>query len=75
MAEFIAIYGSLAVLCSVAAGVIAYIKRRDTSFWIATSFIFPPSIIMLLLMKKNEGARPTRPSLDSEDRRDGNGIL
>jgi hypothetical protein len=70
MAQFIAIYGSVAVLCSVLAGVIAYIKRRDPSYWIGTSFIFPPAVLMLLLMKKNTGARPTRPSLDSEDRND-----
>jgi hypothetical protein len=71
MAEFVAIYGSLAVLCSVLAGIAAYIKRRDPSYWIATSFLFPPAIIMLLLMKKNEGPRPTRPTLDSEDKQDG----
>jgi hypothetical protein len=70
MAQFIAIYGSLAVLCSVLAGLIAYVKRRDPSYWIGTSFIFPPAVLMLLLMKKNTGARPIRPSLDSEDRHD-----
>jgi hypothetical protein len=70
MAQFIAIYGSIAVLCSVLAGIVAYVKRRDTSYWMATSFIFPPAFIMLLLMKKNEGSRPTRPSMDSEDQRD-----
>ena len=71
MAEFIAIYGSLAILCSALAGIIAYIKRRDPSYWIGTSFLFPPAIIMLLLMKKNEGARPTRPPLDHDDKQDG----
>jgi hypothetical protein len=70
MAEFIAIYGSLAVLCSALAGVIAYVKRRDPSYWIGTSFLFPPAIIMLLLMKKNEGPRPVRKPLDSEDKQD-----
>jgi hypothetical protein len=74
MAQFIAIYGSLAVSCSILAGIIAYTKRRDTSYWMATSFLFPPSVFMLLLMKKNAGARPTRPPIDHEDRQDG-GIL
>jgi hypothetical protein len=71
MAQFIAVYGTIAVVCSVLAGIIAYVKRRDPSYWIGTSFIFPPALIMLLLMKKNAGPRPTRPTLDSEDRHDG----
>jgi hypothetical protein len=70
MAEFVAIYGSLAVLCSALAGIIAYIKRRDPSYWIGTSFLFPPAVIMLLLMKKNEGARPVRKPLDHDDKTD-----
>jgi hypothetical protein len=75
MAKFIAIYGSLALICSVLAGIIAYVKRRDPSYWIAVSFLFPPALIMLLLMKKNTGPRPTRPSLDSEDRQGQDGLL
>jgi hypothetical protein len=71
MAQFIAIYGSLAVICAVLAGIVSYVKRRDPSYWIAITFLFPPAVFMLLLMKKNTGPRPVRPSLDSEDRQDG----
>ncbi len=80
MAKFIAIYGSLMLLTSVVAGIIAYAKRRDVSYWMTLAFLFPPFVIMLILMTKNVGARPRRESLEAQERRemhreDGDRIL
>ena len=70
MAKFIAIYGSAMLLCGIAAGFVAYAKRRDVSFWMTTTFLFPPALVMLFLMAKNEGARPKRESLDAQEHRE-----
>ncbi len=70
MATFIAIYGCVALLASVLAGIIAGIKRRDASFWAAWTLLFPPMLIMLAFMPKNTGPRPRRPSIDANEGRD-----
>ena len=44
-------------------------KNRDYSFWVACSFIFPPSVLILALMPKHVGERRRRPTLDEEERR------
>jgi hypothetical protein len=80
MAKFVAIYGSLMLVMSVFAGLLAYAKRRDVSYWMTMSFLFPPAAFMLFLMSKNEGARPRRESLEAQERRelrreDGDRIL
>lgn len=43
-------------------------KNRDISFWTAWGFIFPPSVLVLVMLSRNKGPRPRRPSLDEEDR-------
>ena len=70
MAMFIAIYGSAMLLCGIAAGIVAYVKRRDVSFWMTTTFLFPPALIMLLLMSRNSGVRPKREGLDAQEHRE-----
>ena len=55
-------------VCGFAAAYLAYIKNRDVSYWAAWGFIFPPAVVVLLLLAKNTGPRPRRPSLDEEDR-------
>ncbi len=55
-------------VCGVIAGYLAYIKNRDVSHWAAWGFIFPPSLLALLFLRKNQGPRPRRPTLDEEDR-------
>lgn len=47
---------------------LANAKNRDVSFWAAWGFIFPPSILILIMLGRNPGPRPRRPSLDEEDR-------
>jgi hypothetical protein len=66
--SWIAVWGVVALGAAVAAGVIAAAKNRDHSWWAAWSFVLPPMLIVLLLMPKNAGPRPRRPSLDDEDR-------
>ena len=70
MAMFIAIYGTLMLVAMVAAGIVAYIKRRDVSYWMTISFLFPPAIVLLFLMPKNTGVRPRRDSLEAQEERE-----
>jgi Na+/melibiose symporter-like transporter len=70
MAKFVAIYGSAMLIASVLAGLVAAMKRRDVSYWMTMSFLFPPAIVMLLLMAKNTGPRPRRESFEAEERRE-----
>jgi hypothetical protein len=69
MARIIAIWGIVAVASAVIAGIVAGLKRRDHSFWAAWSFLFPPILLILLVMPVNRGPRPRRPGIDEiEDR-------
>ncbi len=70
MAKFIAIYGSVALLAAAIAGIIAAVKRRDISYWMTVSLLFPPAIIILLIMQSNKGPRPKRASWDEQESRD-----
>lgn len=67
MANFIAIYGTIAIVSGFAAAILAGMKRRDYSFWAAWTVIFPPFLIALILLPKNTGPRPVRAPLDSDD--------
>lgn len=66
--EFIVIWGAVAFAALVLAGILAGIKNRDLSFWMAWSFFFPPLVLFLLLLPKNQGPRPRGATLDEEDR-------
>ncbi len=70
MASFVAIYGSIMLLASALAGLVALAKRRDVSYWMTISFLFPPAVALLFLMAKNTGPRPRRESLEAEERRE-----
>lgn len=65
--QVIAVWGIVSIAAAVAAGIIAAVRNRDHSWWAAWSFVFPPMLIILLLMPRNTGPRPRRPSLDEED--------
>jgi hypothetical protein len=67
MVKIIAIWGVVALLAAFLAGVIAGIKRRDHSFWAAWSFLFPPMLLLLLVMPSNKGPRPRRPGVDEQE--------
>jgi hypothetical protein len=69
MAKIIAIWGVVAAASAIIAGIVAGMKRRDHSFWAAWSFLVPPMLLVLLLMRSNTGPRPRRPGIDEvEDR-------
>ena len=67
MVKIIAIWGVAAVVSAVLAGIIAGIKRRDHSFWAAWSFLFPPMLLILLVMPSNKGPRPRRAGVDEQE--------
>jgi hypothetical protein len=64
----IVIWGLVALGSAVIAGVLAGVKNRDYSFWIAWCFVLPPLVFFLLLLPRNHGPRPRRPSLDEQER-------
>lgn len=55
------------VVSAVIGGILAGFKNRDISFWLAWTFLFPPSVIVLLFLPKHKGPRPKRTALDEED--------
>lgn len=63
----IVIWGGVALASGFAAGVLAGVKNRDYSAWIAWCFILPPLVFVLLLMPKFQGPRPRQPRLDAEE--------
>jgi hypothetical protein len=67
MVKIIAIWGIVSIASAVLAGIIAGIKRRDHSFWAAWSFLFPPMLLVLLVMPSNKGPRPRRPGVDEQE--------
>lgn len=71
MVKVIAIWGTVAVASALLALIVAGMKRRDHSFWAAWSFMFPPMLLVLLVMPANKGERPRRLSIDEEERRAG----
>lgn len=65
--KIIVVWGIFAIAAAALAGVLAGVKNRDYSFWIAWSFVFPPLVLVLALMPKLKGQRPRRTTLDEED--------
>jgi hypothetical protein len=60
----IVIWGLVALGAATIAGLLAGVKNRDYSFWIAWCFVVPP-----LLLPRYDGPRPRRPGLDEHERR------
>jgi hypothetical protein len=65
---WIAIWGAIAIGTAGLGGILAGIKNRDYSFWIAWCLILPPMLIFLALLPRRTGERPRRPSLDEQER-------
>lgn len=61
-------WGLASIGAMLLAGLLATLKNRDYSFWMAWSFLLPPAVLVLALMPKIAGSRPRRPTLDEEDR-------
>jgi len=64
----IVIIASVMFASAVITAFLAHIKNRDVSFWAAWGFLFPPSLLVLVMLGRNKGPRPRRPSLDEEDK-------
>ncbi len=65
----IVIWGLAALSAAFLGGVLAGVKNRDASFWIAWCFVLPPMLLFILLLPKHEGVRPRKPSADEQERR------
>lgn len=57
MPEYVAIIGVVCLVSAVFGALIAKIKRRSADTWAFASFIFPPLILILILMPKNTEQR------------------
>jgi hypothetical protein len=66
MVEIVVVWGVIAITAMLIGGLLAGLKKRDYSFWMAWSFIFPPAVALLLLLPSLP-ERPRRRSLDEED--------
>ncbi|HKZ97302.1 MAG TPA: hypothetical protein VJ045_10005 [Hyphomicrobiaceae bacterium] len=66
----IVIWGLTSIAAAIIGGVLAGMKNRDYSFWMAWCFLVPPLVVWLLLMPRLSGPRPRRPTLDELERND-----
>ncbi len=48
----ISAWGTISVTFAIMAGILATIKMRDASYWGLLAFLFPPTILVLLLMQR-----------------------
>ncbi len=67
----IVIWGLIAITGAGIGGVLAGVKNRDYSFWIAWCFVLPPLVLFLVMLPRYQGQRPRQPSLDEHDRHHG----
>jgi hypothetical protein len=72
--QWIVLWGLIAITASIFAGLLAGVKNRDYSYWVAWSFLVPPLVLWLLFLPRYKGQRPRQPRLDDIDRRE-NGPL
>lgn len=68
--QYIAIWGFVALVSAALAGIIAGVKNRDHSFWMAWSFVLPPMVLVLAILPSRAGPRPVPPAMDQDDARD-----
>ena len=61
----IVIWGGVALASGAAGGILAGVKNRDYSSWMAWCFVLPPLVLILLLLPRHQGARPRQPRLDA----------
>ncbi|MFM1817069.1 MAG: hypothetical protein RLZ98_3764 [Pseudomonadota bacterium] len=64
MVKGVVIWAAVSTAAMLLAGVLAGWKNRDYSFWMAWGFVFPPSVLVLLVLPRHKGPRPTRPPAD-----------
>lgn len=66
MVQVVVTWGLIAITSMLIGGLLAGLKKRDYSFWMAWSFIFPPALVLLLVLP-GLAHRPRRRTLDEED--------
>lgn len=66
---YIVYWGLSALAAAAVAGILAGVKNRDYSFWMAWCFLVPPLVLVLLVLPRAKGVRPRRLSIDEEERR------
>ena len=54
LVEGIVIWGFVAIASGVLAGILAGVKNRDYSFWIAWCFLFPPLLLFLVMLPRHD---------------------
>ena len=69
--EYIVLIATIMILSAILGGVLAGLKNRNYSAWIAWTFLVPPTLIVLLLLPQHKGPRPRNATLAEEDVRDG----
>ena len=65
----IVVWGGVAVASGIVGGLLAGVKNRDYSSWIAWCFVLPPLVFVLLILPKYQGLRPRQPRLDESEER------
>jgi type IV secretory pathway TrbL component len=66
--QWIVLWGVIAIGASILSAVLAGVKNRDYSYWVAWSFLVPPLVLWLLFLPRYKGPRPRQPRLDDIDR-------
>lgn len=61
-------WAAIAIGSSIVAGILAAMKNRDYSFWIAWTFLLPPLMLVLAFLPRHQGVRRRRPSLDEQEK-------
>ncbi|MEZ5923589.1 MAG: hypothetical protein R3D57_04310 [Hyphomicrobiaceae bacterium] len=52
MPMVITVWGVVAVISAILGGILAAAKRRSVDAWAAAGFLFPPSLLVLLLLPR-----------------------
>ena len=66
MEKWIAIYGITAIITGIIGALVAPRKNRSANSWFTSAFLFPPALIVLLLLGKSRTG-PYRPIDDDDD--------
>ncbi len=67
MVAWITYIGIISIISAILAALIAPRKNRSSNAWAASSFLFPPSLIVLIFLGKSKTG-PYRP--DDDDNKD-----
>lgn len=69
MPAWIFYYTLMAVGALVLGLLLGWAKNRDAQQWAFFCFLFPPAVLLLLLLPKHAGSRPKRLSWDEDHNR------